>query len=172
MNNTKNKMPHLQKISDTLELLDNSSRQLLGVMENQIQAIIASKSEELEALSDLHATISKSYKTYEDEFINQLVEILAPIKENGNRRFRLLDLKEIFPEQSEKISEWHSLLSKNTNNLQEKHRQVIALLEFAMAQNARTMHSIYSMHNEKNMHYGANGNPSGVISGMAVNQEV
>ncbi|MFP8488632.1 flagellar export chaperone FlgN [Gracilimonas sp. Q87] len=164
----------LQRLSDTVELLDNSSKQLMSVMEDQINAIITSDTQKIESLIDAHTALSWHYKENEKEFMKDLTELLNKYSNEGKdtNNIRLLKLKNVFPEWGEEIDYWHSTLSDNTRELQQKHNQVIQLLEFAMKQNAKMMHAIYSQHNEKNSRYVANGMRSDIITGVAVNQEI
>jgi hypothetical protein len=167
-NKADTKIP-LQKIAETVQLLHTSSTQLIKIMNRQIDAIIASNTIEIEELSDTHAAVSKQFKAYETAFITELSKIFA---DTEPKAFRLLDLKKVAPAWAMEIEAWHKTLSDNTKTLQRKHEQVMQLLEFAMSQNANLMQSMYSLHNEKNAHYGANGNRTGIMPGVAVNQEV
>lgn len=166
MNNPQN----LKKLFELVERMDSSSQKLIGKMEEQIDAIIGSDVHKIEVLSDEFAKISSFYKNCEEEFIYTLNSIFQT-GEKSSSFSRLIDLKKQFPEASAEVDYWHGKLSENAVKLQNKHAQVIQLLEFAMKQNARLMHALYSKHNEKNMHYAANGDRSSVLTGLAVNQE-
>ncbi len=173
MQQTKENIAPLQSLLETIELLDQSSQKLIEVMEEQVDAIIGSDTEKIESLSDRHATLTWQYKGYEKKFISELSSALNSGKsEDGHQGLRLLNLKLKFPESEEQIDKWHKMLTSNASKLQSKHQQVMELLEFAMEQNARLMHSMYSQHSEKDSHYGANGNRSAISTGIAVNQEV
>lgn len=173
MENAKELIPLLQPLSKTIELLDNSSRKLIRIMEQQIDAIIGSDTEKIETLSDEHSSLTWHYKEQEKKFVQELSNLLiAGEGEEEHEGIRLLNLKLIFPECKAQIESWHKMLTNNADLLQSKHNQIMQLLEFAMAQNARLMHSMYSKHNEKNSHYGANGNRTDISTGVAVNQEV
>lgn len=161
----------IRRLSDTVELLDNSSKQLMTIMEDQVDAIIASDTTKVEALTEAHTTLSWYYKKHEEQFILELTEILNEASKQDATIIRLVSLKEYFPNWSSEIDRWHKVISGNTQELQRKHTQVLELLEFAMQQNARLMHSMYSKHGEKNMHYQASGKRSDVATGVAVNQE-
>ncbi|MAL16786.1 MAG: hypothetical protein CL670_08565 [Balneola sp.] len=160
----------LQQIAESVELLDSCSQQIIKVMEDQIDAIIGSDAEKIERLSEVHGDLSKQFKIHEQEFIKELTSIIGTSK--NQEKVRLISLKIIFPEAAEKISEWHSKLTSNTSELKRKHDQILQLLEFAMKQNARMMHSMFSASNEKNTHYVANGTPAGIPVGVAINQEI
>lgn len=161
----------LGKLTDLIDLLDNHSKQMISVMERQIDAIIGSDSQKIESLSETYNSLSWKYKTNEEEFIAELGKILKDRKLGKNHQPRLIDLKEKFPEMRNIVDIWHKRLSENAQKLQNKHNQIVQLLEFAMKQNAKLMHSLYNKHNEKNTHYAANGDRSSVITGVAVNQE-
>lgn len=172
MNQNNEYESYLERLSDTVELLDNSSRQLVKIMEDQIDAIIASDTQRIESLTDVHTTLSWHYKKNEQEFISELGELMKKRGADQADNLRLVKLKEFFPSWAEKIDKWHAALTDNTVRLQQKHNQVIELLEFAMKQNARLMHAMYSQHNEKNTRYVASGKQSDIVTGVAVNQEI
>lgn len=169
MQNKAGTITPLHHIAETVELLNASSTQLIQVMNRQIDAIITSNTAEIEQLSEDHASVSQQFKTHETKFIAELENILGVPKQ---KTLRMLDMKKMFPECEVDIDAWHKMLSDNSKTLQRKHEQVMQLLEFAMNQNAKLMHSVYSLHNEKNTHYGANGNRSNIMTGVAVNQEI
>ncbi len=160
----------LKEIQESVGLLHRCSQEIIKVMEEQIDAIIASNPNKIEQLSETHSSLSQQFKVYEQDFIVRLTALLG--KKEDAKELRLLKLKELFPDWSDEIGDWHQKLEKNTKDLQRKHNQILQLLEFAMSQNARLMRSMYSSHNEKNLHYGATGKPASIPSGIAVNQEV
>lgn len=141
-------------------------------MEDQIDAVIASDTQKIESLTDVHTSLSWHYKKNEREFIKDLAGILEKVSNGESKTTRLLNLKSYFPNWSDDIDRWHKVLSDNAKVLQQKHNQVIELLEFAMKQNARMMHSMYSQHNEKNSRYISNGKRSDIVTGVAINQEI
>lgn len=161
----------LRPLSETIELLDDSSGQILQVMEQQIHAIITSDLDKIDALSELHSSLTVGYNMVEKEFVNEIKKLLS---QNGRKdmEIRLSALRDIFPDSEAAINDWHERLSANANRLQQKHNQILELLEFAMSNNAKTMHSLYSAHSDKNTHYVSNGKRSGIQTGMAVNQEI
>ena len=160
----------LEQIADSVELLHNCSRQIVKVMEDQIDAIIASNAIGIEELSEVHGNLSKRFKIHEQEFIGELSALLAA--SGSTAPVRLLSLKELFPDSISDIEKWHKMLTADTKELQRKHNQILQLLEFAMSQNARMMHSMYSAHNAKNTHYAPTGKQSGITTGVALNQEI
>ena len=170
----KNQTPNqsIQRLSDTVELLNNSSKQLMKIMEDQIDAIIASDTMKVDALTEAHTSLSWYYKRHEEQFILELSELIKEVSNGKTEQVRLVTLKEFFPEWSAEIDQWHKMISDNTRELQRKHKQVLELLEFAMQQNAKLMHRMYSKHSEKDIRYRPTGQHSDVATGVAVNQEI
>lgn len=161
----------LRPLSETIDLLDDSSNQILEVMQQQIHAIITSDLDKIDALSELHSSLTVGYNMVEKEFVKEVKKLLS---ENGRKdsEIRLSALRDIFPDSEVAITGWLDKLSANAAKLQQKHNQILELLEFAMSNNAKTMHSLYSAHSDKNTHYVSNGKRSGIQTGMAVNQEI
>ncbi|HKK25319.1 MAG TPA: flagellar export chaperone FlgN [Gracilimonas sp.] len=162
----------LIQLSNTIDLLDNCSNKLLSIMEDQIDAIIASDAQKIESLADAHTSLSRHYKKNEEDFIKHLSELLKEVSGSENEPVRLLNLKSYFPSWSDEIDRWHTILSQYAEKLKKKHDQVIQLLEFAMKQNAQMMHSMYRQHNKNNSRYISNGKHSDIMTGVAVNQEI
>lgn len=159
----------IQKISEKVELLHQSSSKMIEVMERQIDAIIHSNSQKIEELANLHASLTVRYTENEQEFIDELSAILSTKK--NKKGIKLVALKELFPEYKSQIDYWQTLLQDNVSKLQRKHQQIVELLEFAMSSNARMLETLYSKSSEKNLHYSASGNASSVMPGLAVNQK-
>ncbi|MBO6586826.1 MAG: flagellar export chaperone FlgN [Gracilimonas sp.] len=160
----------LEQIAESVDLLHNCSKQIIKVMEDQIDAIIASNALRIEELSEVHGNLSKRFKIHEQEFISELSALLAT--SGSTAPVRLVSLKEVFPESVSDIENWHKTLTADTKELQRKHNQILQLLEFAMSQNARMMQSMYSVHNSKNTHYAPTGQQKGITTGVALNQEI
>jgi hypothetical protein len=160
----------LEQIAESVELLHNCSKQIIKVMEEQIDAIIASNAVRIEDISDVHGNLSKRFKIHEQEFISELSALLAA--SGSTAPVRLVSLKEVFPGAVNDIENWHKTLTGDTKELQRKHNQILQLLEFAMSQNARMMQSMYSLHNSKNTHYAPTGQQKGITTGVALNQEI
>lgn len=170
MPDNKDTVPALQRISETVEHLDKASRELMEVMDEQINAIITSDTDKMEKFTEAHTTISRQFKKYEQAFVKELHEAIDPVA-NEYESPRLVNLKKIFPDSALIIDRWKERLSTNTRQLQRKHEQLLQLLSFAMSRNADVMRSIYSIYNLKNSHYSANGDKTGTVSGVALNQE-
>ncbi|MFO7846559.1 MAG: hypothetical protein R6V27_08355 [Balneolaceae bacterium] len=161
---------HLEKINSVVELLSQTSEQIIYVMDEQIQAVISSSPEKIEELTERQSEIQSEYKKYEREFIVQLEK---HVNEKGERDIpSLSDLKDKYPSSREEIERWKVMLSQNSKNLQRKNRQLVDLLEFALNRNTRLMHSYYTLFNRKNSHYSPTGQTASIASGVAVNQEV
>ncbi|MEO1022065.1 MAG: hypothetical protein AAFW89_05925 [Bacteroidota bacterium] len=162
----------LESIRGHVALLDRTSKQLIQVMDQQIRAVITANESHIERLSDMHQSVSKEFKNYESQFIAELSRLLEMNGEEEQESVRLQLLKERYPEFQSEIDQWHNLLTENTRTLQTKHDQIIELLEFAMAQNAKMMHSLYNEHHQKNTHYGVEGSKTTHFAGVAVNQHI
>lgn len=160
----------LSNVSESVDGLYNTSRQLFLIMEEQVQAIIAADAKRVEKLAEEHADLQGRFRFYENALRNEVRALSAPENE-GEPKSGFDELKKRYPESAGKIEEWKALLTENTQRLQKKHKQVVELLDFALERNARMMHSIYSMHNNKNTHYSPTGGKEGVLSGVAVNHE-
>lgn len=168
--NTANKMPQeIKVISEKVELLHESSNKMIEVMERQIDAIIASNTTKIEELATLHASLTVRYTENEQDFINELCSILNSNAEK--KGIKLAALKELFPEYSNQIEYWQSILQENVAKLQRKHHQIVELLEFAMNSNAKMLETLYSKGTEKNKHYSATGTTSSIMPGLAINQK-
>ena len=165
-----NNMPkEIQAISEKVELLHESSSRMIDVMERQIDAIISSNTNQIEELANLHSTLTIRYTENEQEFIEELSAILSSSQET--KGLKLIALKELFPAYTKQIEYWQTLLQENVARLQQKHNQVVELLEFAMNNNARMLDKLYSKSSEKNKHYGPTGSTHSMMPGMALNHK-
>ncbi|MBO6793890.1 MAG: flagellar export chaperone FlgN [Balneolaceae bacterium] len=165
-----NKMPkEIQAISEKVELLHESSNRMIDVMERQIEAIISSNTNQIEELANLHSTLTIRYTENEQDFIEELSAILSSNKEA--KGLKLIALKEMFPAYAKQIEYWQSILHANVSRLQQKHHQVVELLEFAMNNNAKMLETLYSKSTEKNKHYGPTGTTQSVMPGLSLNQQ-
>lgn len=164
------KMPkEIQAISEKVELLHDSSNRMIEVMERQIEAIISSNTNQIEELANLHSTLTIRYTENEQEFIQELSAILSTTPEK--KGLKLMALKELFPAYTNQIEYWQAILHENVNRLQQKHHQVVELLEFAMNNNAKMLETLYSKSSEKNKHYSPTGSTHSMMPGMALNQK-
>lgn len=159
----------INKLAEHIDALNKAFDALLHVMEQQIDAIIKGDTEMVEELTEKHSGISSEFKKCEKGFLTELENIM---KNHRKEPVSLTGLKNMYPESASVIEVWRESLSAISNKLQNKHLQVVQLLEFAMMQNATMMRSIYSMHNQKTSHYNPAGVKQNFASGMAVNQEV
>lgn len=161
----------IQQLHSIVHNLDQTSEQLIYVMEEQIQAIISSSPEKIEQLTEKQSDIQGEYKKFERAFLEVLQTNFSnqSIPETG---ITLTELKKQFPDEEEQIESWKVKLSQITKRLQKKNEQLAELLEFALNRNATLMHSFYSLFNNKNSHYNTSGEKSAVRSGVAINQEI
>lgn len=169
MSKNENSERKLRKLAGHLESLNMIFGRLIQSMDGQIEAIVSSDSNAIETLTEEHSVLSMEYKRAEKNFISEL-ENLFELK--SDKPLRLSDLKEVYPDSSDRIDMWRDLLISNTKKMQQKHEQVIRLLEFALLRNSTMMRSIYSIQNNKTSHYTLDGNKENKISGLAVNQEM
>jgi hypothetical protein len=160
----------LHKTSQIVEALDDTSQKILQVMEEQIEAVISSDSIKIEQLSETHNSLKKEFKRYESAFIQELEYVVSPLTEE-DEVVSLKKLKRRFPGSASDIDQWRKCLAFNVKKLQQKHEQIIQLLELALVQNSKMMQSIYGLHSDTNTHYNPSGGKTGVVSGLAVNQE-
>ena len=165
-NNSESK---LNNLASHVESLDNIFERLLQTMEGQIEAIVSADPKSIEVLTEKHSALSSEYKTAEKKFISELKNLFV---NHGEKPLRLSELKEIYPNASDRIELWRELLTSNTKKLQQKHEHVVRLLEFALLRNSSMMRSIYSIQNNKTAHYTLEGNKENKMSGLAVNQEI
>ncbi len=169
MSKNKNSETKLNNLAGHVESLDKIFGQLLLTMERQIEAIVSSDPKLIEKLTEEHSALSSEYKTAEKQFIS---ELKSQFVNQGEKPLRLNDLKELYPNASDRIERWRELLTSNTKKLQQKHEHVVRLLEFALLRNSSMMRSIYSIQNNKTAHYTLEGNKENKMSGLAVNQEI
>jgi hypothetical protein len=157
-----NLLPHVENLNETLD-------ELLGVMNAQKKALVASEIEKVEHLTEVHSQLSVRFNEQEENFVNAIQKL---INDKKIQDIRMSGLKKEFPDAAEIIDLWRNTLLEKTNLLQNKHQHIIHLLEFVMNRNASMMKTIYSLHNKKNTQYGISGNKESIVSGVAVNQKV
>lgn len=161
----------LQKLSTTIETLDSLFFELCSVMEEQIDAVIASDTENVERLTEEHAMLQKQYKKAEMIFVEELENCLS-LSNDEKPETKLESLKKIYPSEISWIDQVKTAFTEHTHELVIKQRQLIDLLEFALIQNSKLMYSIYNSHSTKHIHYTPKGNKNGIQAGVAINQEV
>ncbi|NGP87371.1 hypothetical protein [Fodinibius halophilus] len=157
----------LNAFGETVEELERLSQKLIKTIENQTKAVIASNDKKIEEFAERYTTLQGAFKEQEKQFIDQL-QAMVPSKEE---RLKLEHLKETFPQFAGMIDQWEESLGTHTRLLKRKHQKLNELLEFALSRNVELMHSIYSLHNQKNMHYSSGGDKKEIASGIAVNKE-
>lgn len=161
----------IEQLNSIVHDLNQTSQQLIYVMEEQIQAIISSSPDRIEELTEKQSEIQGEYKKHERAFLLELENSMSGLPDTTNSSMTLTELKKLFPNYGEQIEEWKVKLSQNTIRMQKKNEQLVDLLEFALTRNAKLMHSFYSLFNNKNSHYSPSGEKSDVRSGVAINQE-
>lgn len=161
----------LQKLSATIETLDSLFFQLCSVMEEQIEAVIASDTKNVERLTEEHSMLQKKYKKAENRFVEELENCLS-LSNDQKPAVKLESLKKMYPSEISWIDQVKKAFTGHTNQLVIKQRQLLDLLEFALIQNSKLMYSIYNSHSTKHIHYTPKGNKNGIQAGVAINQEV
>lgn len=160
----------LKEFEDIIDRLGSLSDDLMEVIDKQIEAVVSSNQEDIEQYVEQYTHLRGVFKEQEHKFMDHLQTLLnnAGI---SSVEIRLEYLKEAYPESSDTITDWQMTLEKQMEALKEKHQKLNELLEFAVEKNMKLMHSIYSLHNKKNMRYGAGGSKEEISSGIALNKE-
>lgn len=157
------------EFEDIIRELQRLSRKLMDVLDKQAKAVISGKKDDIERYVEKYTNLKASFKEQEHRFINHL-QLLVEESDNVDE-LRLESLKEVFPQSQSIINEWQDDLGKQTRDLKQKHQNLNRLLEFAVEKNVTLIQSIFSLHNEKNIHYSSEGNKEEISSGIAVNKE-
>ena len=160
-----------RRLDEAVSRLGKASDGLLELMDHQIEAVASSNPEQVEFLADEHARHMHEYEELKHGFMTALRQAI-PAAVAERQGVTLEALKTVEPVREEQIDEWRQKLSYQVRTLQTRQKQVRELLEFALLQNARIMHSIYQMENGSDVRYKADGEASGSVSGVAVNREV
>jgi len=160
----------LQSLSESVTSLDSASRQLSEVMTRQLDAVIASDADMVQQMTEQNISALQNFQESEKEFIRDLHNCI-PKDADDELRITLETLKSTYPAYSEYINDWQVQIAGNITRLQMQQENLVQLLDFAQAQNASLMRSVYGLQSSRNMHYRQNGETSGVPSGIALNQE-
>lgn len=160
----------IQLLSGQVRMLQEASRGLMDAMEEQISAIISSDAEAMEQCTENNVTSQQRFFKAEQELIGALTSCI-PAAEQKERGVSFETLKKLHPGLSARFQVWKQQISDDIDRLQRKQGQLVELLEFAQSQNAAMMRSFYGLQSETHTHYRHNGEKTGVMSGMAVNQE-
>ena len=161
----------LKPLAQIIDTLGELSVKLIEVMDKQINAVVASDTEQVKELAEQHIDLKGAFKKQEKLFVKELERQLAQAEVEVSD-VKLDALKEIFPESTTIIDQWKAGIEEHAIRLKKMHQQLGELLEFALNRNTEMMRSIYSIYNRKNTHYSSTGGTNEVSSGMAVNQEV
>lgn len=167
----KNAKEQLSSLSRVVKALDHTGRELIAVMDKQIKAIIASDTKAIGQLSEAYTSLKGKFEKQERVFIDGLGDILLS-EERKEEPVKLDHLKSLYPGSTLTVDRWKQLLNENAAQLKRKHDQLTQLLEFALERNAEMMQTIYRLSSEKTTHYNFRGDKNGVVSGIAINQEV
>ena len=159
----------LTVVQHNVDVLSQLSRNLMSVMDKQIMAIIDDDEEEIVENAEHYANLKGTFKKKELEFVKGLEGLLD---ETEYDVVRLENLKKVFPESADVIDYWKAELEEQVGRLKDKHQRLNVLLDFAMNKNVQIFQSIYGLSNQKNIHYGSEGNKEDVSSGLAVNKKV
>ena len=160
----------LSELEQKVGRLEGLSDDLITVVDHQIDAVVNSKTEQIEEYVQQYTSLRGVFRDEEQEFINQLRMTLN--KGGANKaEVRLESLKECYPQQKDLIADWQDVLEKQMDILKKKQEKLDGLLEFAVEKNMQLMHSIYSMHNKKNTRYSSGGTKEEISSGIALNKE-
>jgi len=167
-NNTNNP---LSKVKQSVEVLTQLSQKLMGVMDDQIMAIIAGDDEEIEENSERYTNLKGVFKKKEHEFVKNIKTLLQETTNEDPEIIGLEPLKKAFPDAAAMIDQWRTELRDRMGELKDKHQRLNVLLEFAMDRNIQLFQSIYGLGNQENTRYGAGGTKEEVSSGLAVNKK-
>ncbi len=157
----------IHHFSKYIVALENVLDDIEHVLINQKEAVIASDVQLVEELTEKHYQLSANLSKVETEFIEELRKNSSQTDSDDTT---ISTLKYYYPEAEEIIDNWANSLKYKTENIKQKHQQVIHILEFAMLRNSNLMRTIYAMHSEKNTQYSINGSKSNMMNGIAVNQ--
>ncbi len=172
MKNSTHEIPDpLKKFAQIIGTLDTISFKLIEVMDQQIDAVVASDTDRIKQLAEQHIDLKGVFRQQEQLFVKELRGQLVG-KGIEADDIKLDALKQSFPDSAALIDQWKAGIQKNAMQLKKMHQQLSELLEFALSRNTEMMRSIYSIYNRKNTHYSATGGTNELSSGMAVNQEV
>lgn len=160
----------VKEFENIIDRLIRLSGDLMEVIDKQIEAVVSSNEEDIEQHVEEYARLRGVFKEQEHKFMDQLQVLL---NNAGVQRveIRLEYLKEAYPEAADTITEWQVTLEDQMEKLKQKHQKLNNLLEFAVEKNMQLMHSIYSLHDEKNTRYSAGGSKEEISSGIALNKE-
>ena len=172
METSTNECPNpLKPLGQIIDTLGELSTKLIEVMDKQIDAVVASNTDQIKKLAEQHINLKGTFRKQEKLFVKELKGQLSQAEVEVSD-VKLDALKEAFPEAASIINRWKEGIEEHAIRLKKMHQQLGELLEFALSRNTEMMRSIYSIYNRKNTHYSSTGGTNEVSSGMAVNQEV
>lgn len=160
----------LKEFEDIIDRLGSLSDDLMEVIDKQIEAVVSSNQEDIEQYVEQYTHLRGVFKEQEHKFMDHL-QILLQNASVSSMEIRLEYLKDAYPASEARITDWQITLEEQMEKLKAKHKKLNNLLEFAVKKNMQLMHSIYSLGNEKNTRYGAEGSKEEISSGIALNKE-
>lgn len=153
-----------------IEQLLYLSEKLTGVIDKQIDAVVSPEQGNIDQHVEEYTNLRGDFKEQEHLFIDHL-QMLLHSADMGDVEIRIEKLKEAYPPWKQKVDAWRQKLEKKMSYLKKRHVKLNELLEFAVDRNMKLMHSIYSLHNQKNTRYGSSGDKEEISSGIALNKE-
>lgn len=160
----------LNSLSEQVHNLNTTFEQLFKTIDEQIDAIIMQDVQRIEALTEQHAAQHSTFRKQEKMFIDEL-RLCIPEALRETTPLTLSALKKIYPQYADFLEQWQDSLGRNIKWLQRHQGQLVQLLEFAQRQNSTMMRAMYTIENEKSVHYSNTGQKATFSSGVAINQE-
>lgn len=171
MSHTKIESSLFENIMKSVERVDKTSWQLVEVMDRQIDAIIASEAVLIEELTRAHSKLIEEFEQHENALIESLENALGA-NDGKDRTIKLEALKTVYPEHKAQIEQWKHKIKSNSKLIQQKHDQLLRLLEFALEQNEHMISSIFRMFSDGNASYGTEGMKSNGTASIVINQQI
>lgn len=160
----------LNALSEQVHNINTTFEQLFKTIDEQIDAIIMQDVQRIESLTEQHSMLHSTFRKQEKTFIDELQRCI-PDDKRGETPLTLSALKGLFPQYTAFLEEWQEQLARNIKWLQRHQGQLVQLLEFAQRQNSTMMRAMYTIENEKSVHYSNTGQKATFSSGVAINQE-
>ncbi|MCC5926834.1 MAG: hypothetical protein JJU41_09780 [Bacteroidetes bacterium] len=160
----------LNALSEQVHNLNTTFELLFKTIDEQIDAIIMQDVNRIELLTEQHAAQHSTFRKQEKSFIEELRNCI-PEERRDATPLTLTALKSIYPQYQDFLESWQDSLGRNIKWLQRHQGQLVQLLEFAQRQNSTMMRAMYTIENEKSVHYSNTGQKATFSSGVAINQE-
>ncbi len=160
----------IQALSMQVNEVQVAGSGLMAAMEDQIKAVISSDALAMVQCTEQIVNAQQRFHLAEQGVIKALASCI-PAPEQDRLGISFETLTALHPRLERQFDACKMVISGTVDRLQLKHSQLVELLEFAQTQNVTMMRSFYGLQNAKHTHYRHNGEKTGVMSGMAVNQE-